>query len=254
MSTSDETPLGTVTRHLGGSGLEGVALIVLAYYGVLDFLWDEQKLVPADRIDLDLLLGRLTEPRRRHDCLQVMPVLCGPGNALLAYMLEVRWPDTRLVAPCALFPDPAPFTTPTQAVDTGHVSLPSAPPGWIALYTERDLERCATAIQSHVSGEEVPLGRRRQPFLLVIYPHGVAFVDAPEYTVVSMAMQRRLQPFALRYATSLERFKDVRPLLRHEILLYMERAGDLYNAYMTAYPALGWWVNREARGLGATMT
>jgi hypothetical protein len=166
-------------------------------------------------------------------------------------MLAVRWPDTRMAAPCARFPDPSPFVTPVAAADGRAVLRPGAPDDWIAIYTENDLAR-TVVVQSHVAGERVSLPHRYHDHRSVIYPHGVAFAEATEYTVQPGAMARRLQTIPLRYATSLERFKDAHPVLRCEILLYIERARASYNACMAAYPTLGWWDIRGTRALGLT--
>jgi hypothetical protein len=240
-SSLEETPLATVTRYLGGSGLQGIALVVFGYYGVLDFLLDEQKLVPAQRAHLDILVGRLTEPHNR-DRLQIMPIICGPGNALVSHMLAVRWPDTRMTAPCARFPNPLPFVTPVATTGGNLLPPTSAPSEWIAIYTEPDLAQ--TVVQSHISGEIVSLYRRRKLPINVIYPHGVAFVESAEYDIVPGAMARRLQIIPLRHVTSLERFKDVQSILSFEILLYIERARVLYIEYITAHPNSGWWQSR----------
>jgi len=233
-----ERPWQVVNQLLGGSGLKGIATLVFQYFGVLDFLMGEQHLSFEARTDMDVLLGRLVSSRR--DYLQVMPVFCGPGNALVERMTALQWPTTQLHDPCAKYPDIRPFLDPPQTRIV-------APPNWITIYKQRDLEKNLSRVLTQVSGDWYSLNVRfRQP-LTVVYPRGTTFVDAADYKLAAPVMKRRLVYFSLPHMPTLDAWQDLRALVDREMLAYLESARIKYEEFMLAHPIPLWWNSCKVR-------
>lgn len=195
--------------------------IVMDYYSLLGFLWEEQKLSAEEMAKSELFLARLTV--NRADYWEINPWYVGEGATLVKWLLATFWCQENI---CDA------FDFPNTTLDTSGVLGTFSDAKRICLFEDHS-DFNLIDLYCFISREMVRINDILYDPRVQIYPPGVGiFRKYPFQQPIEFgadAIERRIVQFDLNYPSSLSQFQGL------DLLFLEEEAKKFWQTIRTTY-------------------